>query len=35
MLYSDWEQRAIDYGDKLRKNKPKISNYDFDDDDLW
>ena len=35
MLYSDWEQRAIDYGDKLRKNKPKISNSDFDDDDLW
>lgn len=36
MNYDDWEQRAINYGDKLRKNKPKISNSDYEDDlDLW
>ena len=36
MHYDDWKQRAVNYGDKLRKNKPKISNSDYEDDiDLW
>lgn len=35
MCDSDWEQRAINYGDKLRKDRPKNSNSDFNDDDIW
>lgn len=35
MSYPDWRQVAEDYGNKLRTNKFKISNSDFDDDDLW
>lgn len=36
MFYVDWEQRAINYGNKLRKNKPKITNSDYEDElDLW
>ncbi len=36
MLHSDWEQRAINYGNKLRKNKPSIANSDYEDElDLW
>ena len=35
MSYTDWQQRAEDYGRKLKVNKFKISNYDFDDYDLW
>lgn len=36
MRYDDWEQRAIDYGDKLRRNKPNIANSSHGDDlDLW
>ena len=35
MSYTDWQQRAEDYGRKLKVNKFKISNSDFDDYDLW
>lgn len=36
MRHDDWEQRAIDYGKKLRKNKPNITNPDFQDElNLW
>jgi hypothetical protein len=36
MRYDDWEQRAIDYGDKLRRNKPNIANSSHGDElDLW
>lgn len=36
MRHDDWEQRAIDYGNKLRRNKPNIVNSDYQDDlDLW
>ena len=35
MRYPNWKQVANDYGEKLRTNKLKISNSDFDDDDLW
>lgn len=36
MCHDDWEQRAIDYGNKLRKNKPNITNSDYQDElDLW
>ena len=36
MRHDDWEQRAIDYGDKLRKNKPNVTNPDYQDElDLW
>ena len=35
MRYPNWQQVANDYGDKLRTNKLKISNSDFNDDDFW
>lgn len=36
MRYDDWEQRAIDYGNKLRRNKPNIANSSHGDElDLW
>ena len=35
MSYTDWQQRAEDYGRKLKVNKFKISNSDFDDYDFW
>ena len=36
MCHDDWEQRAIDYGDKLRRNKPNIANPSHVDElDLW
>lgn len=35
MRYPNWKQVANDYGEKLRTNKLKMSNSDFDDDDLW
>lgn len=36
MRHDDWEQRAIDYGYKLRRNKPNIANSSHgDESDLW
>ena len=36
MRHDDWEQRAIDYGYKLRRNKPNIANSSHGDElDLW
>ena len=36
MRHDDWEQRAIDYGNKLRRNKPNIANSSHGDElDLW
>lgn len=35
MSYTDWQQRAEDYGRKFKVNKFKISNSDFDDYNLW
>ena len=35
MHYPNWQQVANDYGEKLRTNKLKISNSDFNDLDLW